>query len=218
MPIKICGLSTPETLRAALDAGADMIGLNFHPKSPRFVSLERAAELAAIARGRTEIVALIVDWDERQAAELVETLQPDWLQLHGRETPEQTAALRRAVGIPVIKALGIAEAGDLDAIAAYRDVADRLLLDAKPPKDAAYPGGHGRPFDWTLLAKLDPSLRFMLSGGLNPANVAEAIRIARPASVDVSSGVESAPGVKDPARIAEFIAAARKAAAAVQEG
>lgn len=218
MPIKICGLSTPETLRAALDAGADMIGLNFHPKSPRFVSLERAAELAAIARGRTEIVALIVDWDERQAAELVETLQPDWLQLHGRETPEQTAALRRAVGIPVIKALGIAEAGDLDAIAAYRDVADRLLLDAKPPKDAAYPGGHGQPFDWTLLAKLDPSLRFMLSGGLNPANVAEAIRIARPASVDVSSGVESAPGVKDPARIAEFIAAARKAAAAVQEG
>lgn len=218
MPIKICGLSTPETLRAALDAGADMIGLNFHPKSPRFVSLERAAALAAIARGRTEIVALIVDWDERQAAELVETLQPDWLQLHGRETPEQTAALRRAVGIPVIKALGIAEAGDLDAIAAYRDVADRLLLDAKPPKDAAYPGGHGQPFDWTLLAKLDPSLRFMLSGGLNPANVAEAIRIARPASVDVSSGVESAPGVKDPARIAEFIAAARKAAAAVQEG
>jgi phosphoribosylanthranilate isomerase len=218
LPIKICGLSTPETLRAALDAGADMIGLNFHPKSPRFVSLERAAALAAIARGRTEIVALIVDWDERQAAELVETLQPDWLQLHGRETPEQTAALRRAVGIPVIKALGIAEAGDLDAIAAYRDVADRLLLDAKPPKDAAYPGGHGQPFDWTLLAKLDPSLRFMLSGGLNPANVAEAIRIARPASVDVSSGVESAPGVKDPARIAEFIAAARKAAAAVQEG
>lgn len=218
IPVKICGLSTPETLHAALDAGADMIGLNFHPKSPRFVTLERAAELAAIARGKTEIVALIVDWNERQAAELVAALKPDWLQLHGRETPDETAALRRTVGVPVMKALGIATAEDLEAVAAYRDAADRLLLDAKPPKDAAYPGGHGRPFDWTLLADLDPSLRFMLSGGLNPANVADAIRIARPASVDVSSGVESAPGVKDPARIAEFIAAARKAAATVQEG
>lgn len=216
--IKICGLSTPETLRAALDAGADMIGLNFHPKSPRFVTLERARELAAIARGRTEIVALIVDWDERQAAELVEALKPDSLQLHGRETPEQTAALRRASGLPVVKALGIAEAADLAAIAAYRDAADRILLDAKPPKDAAFPGGHGRPFDWTLLAELDPAFAFMLSGGLDPANVAEAIRIARPAGVDVSSGVESAPGIKDPSRIAEFISAARKAAANMTEG
>jgi len=212
-PVKICGLSTPETLRAALDAGADMIGLNFHPKSPRFVTLERAKELAEIARGKTEIVALIVDWDEKQAVELVEALKPDWLQLHGRETPDYVAALRRAVGLPVMKALGIAEAEDLKAIAAYRDVADRILLDAKPPKDAAFPGGHGRPFDWTLLAELDPDFAFMLSGGLDPANVAEAIRIARPAGVDVSSGVESAPGIKDPARIAEFIAAARKAAA-----
>jgi phosphoribosylanthranilate isomerase len=215
--IKICGLSTPETLEAALGAGAEMIGLNFHPRSPRFVTLERAKELAAIARGRTEIVALIVDWDERRAAELVEALKPDWLQLHGRETPEQAAALRRAASRPVLKALGIAEAGDLKAVAAYRDAADRILLDAKPPKDAAFPGGHGRPFDWGLLAGLDPSQRFMLSGGLDPANVAEAVRIARPAGVDVSSGVESAPGVKDPTRIAEFIAAARKAAAAMQK-
>jgi phosphoribosylanthranilate isomerase len=216
--IKICGLSTPETLRAALDAGADMIGLNFHPKSPRFVTLERAKELAAIARGKTEIVALIVDWDEKQAAELVEALKPDWLQLHGRETPEQTAALRRAGGLPVMKALGIARAGDLTAIASYRDVADRILLDAKPPKDAAYPGGHGRPFDWSLLADLDPGFPFMLSGGLDAANVAKAIEVTHPQGIDVSSGVESAPGVKDPARIADFIAAARKAAAAMQEG
>ena len=216
--IKICGLSTPETLRTALDGGADMVGFVFHPKSPRFITPGHAAELAGIARGKAEIAALIVDWDERQAAELVETLKPDWLQLHGSETPEQTAALRRAAGRPVMKALGIATADDLKAVAAYRDVADRILLDAKPPKDAAYPGGHGRPFDWALLAGLDPAQPFMLGGGLDPANVAEAIRIARPAGVDVSSGVESAPGVKDPARIAEFIAAARKAAAAIQEG
>ncbi|MFJ5369430.1 phosphoribosylanthranilate isomerase [Bosea sp. CER48] len=216
--IKICGLSTPETLHVALDSGADMVGFVFHPKSPRFITPERAGELAAIARGKAEITALIVDWDERQASELVAALKPDWLQLHGRETPGQTAALRRAAGRPVMKALGVATADDLKSVDAYRDVADRILLDAKPPKDAAYPGGHGRPFDWTLLAELDPGFPFMLGGGLDPANVAEAIRLARPAGVDVSSGVESAPGIKDPARIVEFIAAARKAAAAVQEG
>lgn len=216
--VKICGLSTPETMRAALDAGADLIGLNFHPKSPRFVTPERAAELAAMARGKAGIVALIVDWDAARAAELARFLKPDWLQLHGAEPPELVAAVAAASGLPVMKALGVAEAKDLAAVAAYRDVAGRVLLDAKPPKDAAYPGGHGRPFDWTLLADLDPGFPFMLSGGLDPANVAEAIRIARPASVDVSSGVESARGVKDPARIAEFIAAARKAAASVQEG
>lgn len=215
--IKICGLSTPETLEAALAAGADMIGLNFHPKSPRYVALERAKELAKIARGKTQVVALVVGWSEEKAAELAEALKPDWFQFHGRETPEQTAALRRAVGRPVMKALGIATAEDLKSIAGYRDAADLILLDAKPPKDAAFPGGHGKPFDWDLLAGLDPSQRFMLSGGLDPANVAEAVRIARPAGVDVSSGVESAPGVKDPARIAEFIASARKAAAAMQK-
>ena len=215
--IKICGLSTPETLEAALAAGTDMIGLNFHPKSPRYVTLERAKALAAIARGKTQIVALVVDWSEQQAAELAEALKPDWFQFHGKETPEQTAALRRAVKLPVMKALGIATVEDLRTVAGYRDAADLMLLDAKPPKDAAFPGGHGKPFDWGLLASLDPSQRFMLSGGLDPANVAEAIGIARPAGVDVSSGVESAPGIKDPARIAKFIASARKAAAAGQE-
>ncbi len=210
--VKICGLSTGETLEAALAAGADMVGLNFHPKSPRFVTHERALALAAQARGRTQVVALVVDWSERQAVELAQTLKPDWLQLHGRETPADVAAIKAATGLPVMKALGIAGPDDLAAIEGYRSVADLILLDAKPPKDAAYPGGHGRPFDWTLLASLDPGFRFMLSGGLEPGNVADAIRIARPAGVDVSSGVESAPGVKDIGRIGDFIAAARKAA------
>ncbi len=218
LTIKICGLSTPETVEAALSGGADMIGFVFHPKSPRFVTPERASDLAAMARGKAEIVALIVDWDEKRAADLVEILKPDWLQLHGSESPDLVEAIAATTGRPVMKALGVATATDLERVPRYASVAERILLDAKPPKDAAFPGGHGRVFDWTLLADLDPSLPFMLSGGLDPANVAEAIRIARPAGVDVSSGVEHAPGVKDPARIAEFIAAARKAAAAMQEG
>ncbi len=212
MQIKICGLSTPETLEAALAAGADMIGLNFHPSSPRHVEVARAAGLAGLARGRTQIVALIVDWDASRAVGLVEAVRPDWLQMHGSETPDQVRAIKAATGLPVMKALGIAGPGDLAAVAAYREAADLILLDAKPPKDAAYPGGHGRPFDWTLLEKLDPGLIFMLSGGLDPANVGEAIRVARPGGVDVSSGVESAPGIKDPDRIETFVAAARAAA------
>jgi phosphoribosylanthranilate isomerase len=210
--VKICGLSTEPTMTAALDAGADMIGLNFHPSSPRFVTVERAAELGALARGRAQVVALIVDWEIERAAQLVETVKPDWIQLHGSETPEQVRAMKAATGLPVMKALGIAGPEDIAAIESYRGSADLILLDAKPPKDAAYPGGHGKPFDWSLLANLDPQLCFMLSGGLDPANVGEAIRIARPAGVDVSSGVESARGVKDAGAIRNFIAAARLAA------
>jgi phosphoribosylanthranilate isomerase len=211
-PIKICGLSTPETLEAALGAGAEMIGLNFHPKSPRYVTPAQAAELGAQARGKTAVVALVVDYTPEQAAELARIVRPDWMQLHGKETPEHVAAISAATGLPVMKALGVANAADLDQVVRYHGVADRILLDAKPPKDAAYPGGHGRPFDWGLLAGLDPAFRFMLSGGLDPANVAEAIRVTRPAGVDVSSGVESAPGIKDVGRIAEFVRAARSAA------
>jgi len=210
--VKICGLSTPQTLAAALDAGADMIGLVFHPRSPRFVTLDKAAELAALARGRAAIVALLVDPDRARMDEILERVRPDWLQLHGGETPAQVAAIRTAAGLPVMKAVGIAEAGDLAAIAPYRAVADLILLDAKPPRDAAYPGGHGRSFDWRILAGLDPALRFMLSGGLDPANVGAAIREVGPAGVDVSSGVESAPGVKDSEKITAFVAAARAAA------
>lgn len=215
--IKICGLSTPETLEAALAAGAEMIGLVFHPRSPRFVMPDQAARLAAQARGKAEIVGLVVDPEPAKAAELVQLVRPDWLQLHGKETPEQLAAIKAATGLPAIKAFGIAATADLAAVAAYSGSADMILLDAKPPKDASYPGGHGRPFDWKLLAGLDPAFRFMLSGGLDPSNVAEAIRIARPAGVDVSSGVESAPGVKDLGRIADFVAVARKAAAELQK-
>jgi phosphoribosylanthranilate isomerase len=210
--VKICGLSTPETLEAALAAGADMIGLNFHPKSPRFVTREQARALAAIARGRAEIVALIVDFDVAAANELVADIGPDWLQLHGRETPEQVAEIRAATGMRIVKAIGVADSADLAAIPPHAAVADCILLDAKPPKGAAYPGGHGKPFDWTVLAELDPGLPFMLSGGLDPENVADAIRIARPLGVDVSSGVETAPGVKNIGRIRDFIAAARRAA------
>ncbi|KPF70153.1 N-(5'-phosphoribosyl)anthranilate isomerase [Bosea sp. AAP35] len=215
--IKICGLSTPETLRAALDAGVEMIGLVFHPKSPRFVSEAQAAELAAMARGRAEIVALIVDRDIGEIRDLVAGLRPDWLQLHGRETPTQVGAIKAATGLRAMKAIGIAGEQDLTAITPYLGVADRILLDAKPPQDAAYPGGHGRPFDWTLLAQLDPAIGFMLSGGLDRANVAEAIRIARPSGVDVSSGVESAPGRKDAGRITDFVVAARAAAQTMHE-
>lgn len=211
--VKICGLSTPPTLAAALDAGADMIGLVFHPKSPRFVTLDKAAELAAQARGRTAIVALLVNPDDSAVAELVAKVAPDWLQLHGSETPERVAAIKSATGLPVLKAAGVATVEDLAAIEPYRAVADLILLDAKPPKDASYPGGHGKSFDWGILAGIDPALRFMLSGGLDAASVGAAIKRVRPASVDVSTGVESAPGIKDCGKITEFIAAARAAAA-----
>ena len=194
-----------------------MVGLVFHPRSPRFVPREQAVALAGLARGRAQIVALVVDNPPDAVAELVAAIRPDWLQLHGSETPREVEAIRAATGLPVMKALGIAGAGDLAGIEDYRGVADRILLDAKAPRDAAYPGGHGRPFDWTLLAALDPALRFMLAGGLDPANVADAIRVARPAGVDVSSGVETAPGVKDSGRIREFVAAARSAAGSMTE-
>jgi phosphoribosylanthranilate isomerase len=217
LTIKICGLSTPETLEAALAAGVEMIGLVFHPKSPRFVPPKEAATLAAVARGRAEIVALVVDREIGELTDLVAAVRPDWLQLHGRETPETVRAVKAATGLRAIKALGVADRHDLAAFAAYEGVADRILLDAKPPKDAAYPGGHGRAFDWSILAALDRTSPFMLSGGLDPANVAQAIAIARPWGVDVSSGVERAPGVKDIDRITDFVVAARAAAATATE-
>lgn len=215
--IKICGLSTADMMQAALDAGADMVGLVFHPRSPRFVTLERAAELAEQARGKAGIVALVVDFDERAAMELVESLQPDWLQLHGTESIGLTDAIRKASGPKVIKALPVSGPDDLEQVSSYIGASDLVLLDAKPPQDAAYPGGHGRPFDWDILKALDPALPFMLSGGLDPGNVADAIRRCRRmgvaiSGVDVSSGVESAPGVKDIGKIGSFIMAAREAA------
>ncbi|MGO4570595.1 phosphoribosylanthranilate isomerase [Microvirga sp. 2TAF3] len=214
--IKICGLSTPETLDAALDAGADFVGFARFPKSPRHVSLEVGRELSQQAKGRARRAVLLVDADDAAIAEVVEAFDPDLLQLHGHETPARVRDIRSRFGRPVMKALGIAEASDLDILPSYAAVTDHILLDAKPPRTPdALPGGNGLPFDWRLLAGLDPGLSFMLSGGLNPDNVAEAIRLTGASAVDVSSGVESRPGIKDPARIVAFIEAARAAYAAL---
>lgn len=209
--VKICGLKTAETMDAALAAGADMVGLVQFPASPRHLDAAAAAALADRARGRAEIVLLTVDADDAALAGLVETIRPDWLQLHGKESPERVAAVRRRFGLPVMKAIGVREAGDLAAVPAHAAFADRLLFDAKPPRDATRPGGNGLSFDWRLLAALDPAVPFMLSGGLGPETVAEAVRLVRPFGVDVSSGVERAPGEKDVGLIADFVRAARDA-------
>jgi phosphoribosylanthranilate isomerase len=210
--VKICGLTTEEALDAAITAGADMVGLVFFPPSPRYLTLERATALAARARGRAEIVALTVDTPDRGLGEIVESVRPDWLQLHGNEAPDRVRAMKKRFARRMIKAIGVREPGDLLVAGRYRGVADRLLLDAKPPKDAPLPGGNGAVFDWTILEDFEPGLPFLLSGGLDPSNVGTAIRLARAPGVDVSSGVESAPGKKDPALIRAFIAAARRAA------
>ncbi len=207
--IKICGLSTRETMQAALDAGADMVGLVFFPRSPRHVSYETAADLAAMARGRAEIVALTVDADDVLLAEIVEKVSPDWLQLHGSESPERVREIRAKFGVRVMKAIGVRGAGDIAAAAAYEPVCDTILFDSKPPKDADVPGGSGRSFDWHLMEDLDLTKPFMLSGGLDAGNVAEALSVTRARAVDVSSGVERERGVKDPALIRAFVAAVK---------
>ncbi|WP_204951301.1 phosphoribosylanthranilate isomerase [Methylopila capsulata] len=207
--IKICGLSDEATLDAALDAGASHVGFVSFPKSPRHVDIPRARALADLARGRAAIAVLTVDADDAALDALVEAIDPDVLQLHGHETPERTAAVKARFDREVWKAIPVATADDLAAIALYQSVVDRVLFDAKPPKGAVLPGGNGVAFDWGLLAALDPSLRFVLSGGLTPENVAEAVARTRAPAVDVSSGVESAPGVKDQDRIRAFVRAVR---------
>ena len=207
--VKICGLSTPESLEWALSAGADLVGFVHFPKSPRHVPVDVAAALAGQVGGRAKTVVLTVNADDDLLDHLVATIVPEFVQLHGRESPERVAEVRKRVGRPVIKALGIGTAEDVAAAHAYAGVADLLLYDAKPPKDASRPGGLGVTFDWSLLEGA-PS-PFLLSGGLDPTNVYEAVRRVRPAGVDVSSGVESAPGLKNEARIRAFVAAARTA-------
>jgi phosphoribosylanthranilate isomerase len=207
--VKICGLSTPDTLDAALDAGADMVGFVFFPRSPRNVLADTARTLGARVKDRVRKVALSVDADDVMLAQIVDALKPDLLQLHGRETPQRVAAVRELFGIPVMKVLPIETKADLAAVEAYTDVADRILFDALAPKDATRPGGLGKPFDWHLLEGLSLPVPFMLSGGLDPNNIADALRITRAPGVDVSSGVESAPGVKDPEKIRAFVHAAR---------
>jgi len=212
LTVKICGLSTEETLDAALAAGADMVGFVFFPRSPRFVTTEVAARLADRARGRAEIAALAVDMDDAELGAVIDAVAPDWLQLHGRETAERVADIRRRFKRRTMKAIGVGAAADLAAAESYAAVADMLLIDAKPPKDATRPGGNGQTFDWRIVRGFAPAVPYLLSGGLTPANVAEAIRITGATGVDVSSGVESAPGRKDPALIRAFIANARAAA------
>lgn len=209
--VKICGLRQPEPLEAALAGGADMVGFVFFEKSPRHVDLSGARQLAALVGGRAQKVALVVDADDARIAAIVEALAPDWLQLHGAESPERVAALRR-FGRPILKAIGVAERADLLRSSAYEGVADRLLFDAKPPKGAALPGGNGLTFDWTLIrdhAGTLASKNWLLSGGLDAENVGEAIRLTGAPGVDVSSGVESAPGEKSVDKILAFLAAAR---------
>lgn len=202
--VKICGLSTADTLEAALERGATHLGFVFFDKSPRHLKIEPMAELVARTDRRAETVIVTVDPDDALIERFAGKVKPDWLQLHGHETPERVAEVKRRSGLKVLKALPVASARDLDAVDAYRGVADRILLDSKRPEGSALPGGNGVAFDWSLLARLDPDLRAMLSGGLNADNVAEAVAIARPGGLDVSSGVESGPGVKDIARIHKF--------------
>ena len=214
--VKICGLTTEATLAAALDAGADMIGLNFHPASPRYTDIASATRFSAMAKGRSLIVALLVDPDDQTIVTVRDAVKPAWLQLHGREDAARVTAVARLAGLPVLKAVGISGPGDLVALPALADAADLLLLDAKPPADAAYPGGHGEAFDWAVLAAFPSSTPFMLSGGLTPETVATAIAAVRAmgltlAGVDVSSGVESGRGIKDVGKIAAFVAAVRAA-------
>lgn len=207
--VKICGLSTPATLAAALEAGADFVGFVHFRKSPRHVALDRGRALSAQARGRAERVVLLVDPDDALLAAAVEAFDPDWIQLHGRESPERVAAIRAATGLRVMKALGVAARADLAGLAAYAGSVDRLLLDAKPPAGADLPGGNGHAFDWDILAGTALPPDTLLSGGLNPENVAVALARTGLRGVDVSSGVETGLGEKSPERIAAFIRAAR---------
>jgi phosphoribosylanthranilate isomerase len=207
--VKICGLSTRETLDVALDAGADMVGFVFFPPSPRHVSLEMARELGKQAKRRASKVALTVDADDATLSNIVETLQPDLLQLHGKETVARLRDIKQKFGLPVMKAIAVETTADLAGLPGYADAADRILFDARAPKEATRPGGLGAVFDWHVLEQLELQLPFMVSGGLHADNVAEAVRVTRPGGVDVSSGVERTPGHKDPEMIRAFIRAAR---------
>jgi len=208
--VKICGIKSEEMLEAAIAAGADMVGFVHFVRSPRHVELDALPALISAARGRVESCVLLVNPDNSTVMEIA-ALSPDWIQLHGPETPHRVEAIRDEAGIAVMKAVPVGSAEDLALLPAYAEVADRLLLDAKPPKGADRPGGLGHTFDWTLLKALDPGLSFMLSGGLTPENVSDAISMVRPFGIDVSSGVERSPGIKDAHLIRAFMSAARAA-------
>lgn len=207
--VKICGLGTPGDIAACARAGAAYVGFVFFPKSPRHLELPAAKALAVEVPPGIAKVALVVNASDAELDRLVDEVPLDMLQLHGAETPDRVAEIRAAFKLPVMKAVGIADAGDLPALEDYAQVADQLLVDAKPPKEAELPGGNGLSFDWRLIAGRRWPVPWMLAGGLTPETVGEAIRLTGARQVDVSSGVESAPGVKDARLIAEFVAAAR---------
>lgn len=204
---KICGLTTPDTLDAALDGGAAFVGAVVFRKSPRHIPPLHAATLFDRARGRAKIVAVLVDPDDALLSEVALILRPDLIQLHGHETPARAAEARRLTGARIIKALPIRDETDFASVADWADVADHLLFDAKPPKGADLPGGVGASFDWTLMRNRALPANWFLAGGLSPENLTEAVRISGAPMVDVSSGVESAPGVKDPDLIHAFLKA-----------
>lgn len=206
--VKICGLTDAESVDAALEAGADYLGLVFFAKSPRAIEPDTAAEILQFADDVVK-VGLFVDPDDALLDRVLSTVRLDLLQFHGAESPERIERVRLDFGLPVMKALGVSSAADLELARAFEDAADRLLFDAKPPKGADRPGGNAEAFDWSILKGFKCRLPWMLAGGLTPANVAEAVRISGAKAVDVSSGVESAPGIKDAARIAAFIRAAK---------
>ena len=207
--VKICGLKTPATMQAALDAGADYVGLVFFERSPRNVSIELAAELADLASGRAKVVVLLVDPGDGMVDRIMPYIAPDILQLHGSETPARVAEIKRRTGATIMKAIKVETAADAASALDYAGIADLILFDAKAPKDAILPGGNGLTFDWRVLDDVKAKVPYMLSGGLTPGNVAEAIRRTGATRVDVSSGVELAPGEKDAALIRAFIAAAK---------
>lgn len=207
--VKICGLTRPEHVSAAVEAGAAFVGFVFFPKSPRHLDIATAAALAAEVPPGIARVGLLVEPDDTLLDAVLAQVPLDLLQLHGAETPARVTEIRARTGLPVMKAVGVADATDLDALWDYGLVADMLLVDAKPPKDAALPGGNGLSFDWRLLVGRKWLVPWMLAGGLTPDNVAEAVRLTGARIVDVSSGVESAPGQKDAGLIGAFVAAAR---------
>ena len=209
LTIKICGLSTPDTLAATLNAGADMVGFVFFAPSPRNLTFAKAKQLGEQAAGRSLKVALSVDAGDDFLADIVASLQPDRLQLHGKESPARVADIKARFGLPVMKAIHVSEHADLAAIKQYEGIADQLVFDAKPPKGAKLPGGNGAAFDWTILQDVRTATQWMLSGGLDAENVGTALRITRAKAIDISSGVESRPGVKDVEKIKTFVRTAR---------
>lgn len=212
--VKICGLSTRETLDVALEAGADMVGFMFFPPSPRHLSLGLAEELGRQVKRRAQKVAISVDADDAALENIIEALRPDLLQLHGKEPVARVRDIKSTFKLPVMKVIPVETRADLATLPGYAAVADRILFDTRAPRAATRPGGLGATFDWHLLEELDLRVPFMVSGGLNAANVADAMRVTRAGGVDVSSGVESAPGMKDPDLIRAFINAARAASEA----